>query len=119
MAVAITTIFRGAIERDPASGVEIAKLMTNSGFRDPEGVYMMARCAARLDQVDTALQMFELVISRGFHCAATMRRDPWLAALRGRPEFEVLIERAEAGHREAARVFREVGGEALLGVEAE
>jgi TolB-like protein len=85
-------------------------------FADPEGRYYLARQLAYLNESDRALNALRRAVGEGYHGYPVLVQDPWLDSLRASPEFTATLSLAEAGHREAARVFRETGGEALLGV---
>ena len=45
-----------------------------------------------------------------------LRHDPWLAPLRDNPRFAEILQRAQARRDEALAVFRDEGGEGLLGL---
>jgi serine/threonine-protein kinase len=83
---------------------------------DPESVYYIARTFARVGALDAAIVQFERVVDAGFVCCATFRADPWLEPLRGTARFTEALGRAEHRHREAARIFRDAGGDRLLGL---
>ncbi|MCU1383076.1 MAG: prkC 28 [Acidobacteria bacterium] len=83
---------------------------------DPESVYHIARTYARLGAVDAALTQFERAVDMGFLNHATFARDPWLEPVRGEPRFVDALARAHRRHDEAARKFRDAGGERLLGL---
>jgi TolB-like protein len=85
-------------------------------FADPEGRYYLARQLAYLGGAEAALAALRRAVEEGYHGYSTLVRDPWLDSLRARPEFAATLSLAESAHRDAARVFRESGGEALLGV---
>jgi TolB-like protein len=87
-------------------------------FRDPEALYYSARHLAHLNEVDTAIGLFERVVAGGCVSFPTFARDPWLRSLRKKPAFTKALDRAEEAHREAANVFREGRGEKLVGVSA-
>lgn len=106
----------GALERDRASCVQGLTAMFETHFRDPEGLYMAVRCLARVEEKDLAIDTFRRVIEGGFTIPQGFTRDPWLDPIRGDARFVDLMRRAEEGRRESARVFREAGGERLLGV---
>jgi hypothetical protein len=50
--------------------------------------------------------------------APTLRGRPQFDGLRGTPRFEALLAAAEAGRARALAVFREAGGERLIGATA-
>ena len=87
-------------------------------FRDPEALYYSARHLAHLNEVDAAVDLFERVVAGGCVCFPTFARDPWLQPVRKKSAFTKALRRAEEEHHKAAKVFRERGGEKLVGVSA-
>src|SRR6185436_14189745 len=87
-----------------------------SDFRDPEALYYSARHLAHLNAIDAAVDLFQRVVAGGCFSFPTFARDPWLEPLRTKPAFTQALRQAEREHQEAASVFRERGGEKLLGV---
>jgi DNA-binding winged helix-turn-helix (wHTH) protein/tetratricopeptide (TPR) repeat protein len=87
-------------------------------FRDPEALYYSARHLAHLNEIDAAVDLFERVVAGGCLCYPTFARDPWLRSLRKRPAFTRALRQAEAEYLKALSVFRERGGEKLLGISA-
>jgi hypothetical protein len=85
-------------------------------FADPEGRYYLARQLAYLGEAEPALAALRRAVEEGYHGYPALVQDPWLDSLRARPEFAAALALAESHHREAARAFRDAGGEALLGV---
>jgi serine/threonine protein kinase len=83
---------------------------------DPESVYHVARTYARLGATEAALAQFDRAVDRGFLCHATFGRDPWLEPLKSSARFVDALARAQRRHGEAARKFRDAGGERLLGL---
>jgi serine/threonine protein kinase len=112
------TQLRCAIQGRPLERALELEDLLGTGFRDPEGIYFVLRNAVRVGHLEPALRMLESVVTRGYHCVETLRTDPWLSALRDRPEFAGWLVRAEEGRRASAAAFREGGGEALLGIAA-
>jgi len=88
-------------------------------FRDPEALYYSARHLAHLNEIDAAVGLFERVVAGGCVCFPTFSRDPWLQSLRKKSAFTRTLRQAEVEHQEAASVFRERGGEKLVGVSAQ
>jgi hypothetical protein len=83
-------------------------------LRDPCGTYYLARMLAFLEHPG-AMPMLERAVDGGFHCYSFFARDPWLDPLRTEPAFRAVLQRAEAGYRDASTAFVTAGGEALLG----
>jgi tetratricopeptide (TPR) repeat protein len=83
---------------------------------DPESVFLIARTYARVGATDAALAQFDRAVDMGFLVSRWFARDPWLAPLAAEPRFRDALGRAERRHADAARKFREAGGERLLGL---
>ncbi len=83
---------------------------------DPESVFLGARTYASLGALDAAAQQFARAVDMGFFCYPTFVRDPWLDPLRSHATFAEALARANLRHGEAARKFRDAGGERLLGM---
>ena len=92
------------------------RLLARWQSNDPCGLYYLTRAVARSGLTDRALQQLPVVVDGGFYCHPFMMRDPWLDSLRGRPEFERIMHRAEERYREAQRAFSDCGGERILGL---
>ena len=107
---------RTLLEGDDAQSVAAVNRIVASDFRDPEGLFYLARHLAHLQQVQPALELFERVVEGGFFCFPAMSHDPWLDRLRKKPAFTNLLRQAETRHREAVAAFTELQGEKLLGV---
>jgi serine/threonine protein kinase len=90
--------------------------LESRGFRDPEGVYFMLLLLAKGGMDDFVLSRLPAVVSGGFTIPQSLRSDPWLETVRRRPEFAAILERAEAGYREAVEAYERAGGEGVLGV---
>ncbi len=99
-----------------AEGFAVAFDRSIQGIRDPEFLYQWALMASQVGDTTRALDTLERVVDRGWCCAASMARDPWLDHVRDEPRFITLLRKAEGRHRAAAAAFREAGGERLLGV---
>jgi serine/threonine protein kinase/tetratricopeptide (TPR) repeat protein len=83
---------------------------------DPESVFHIARTYARLGAVQPALAQFDRAVDMGFLVPQWFARDPWLEPLADQPRFRAALARAERRHADAARKFRDAGGERLLGL---
>ena len=107
-----------AIRRDEKGVAAGLAQFLGSGFSDPEGLYFAAREAARVGLADVALDVLDRVVAGGFFVPDAFAADPWMDSVRDRPRFVAAVARAEEGRRRAAALYREHGGEALLGVAA-
>lgn len=113
------TSLRALLQGNLEESLEASGELLKTTFRDPEGMYYLARQFSYLGQDGKALSMLSRAIDNGFYCYPAMIRDPWLDALRGRMEFTDLLRKAQELHREAQRAFLAAGGESLLGMQAE
>lgn len=104
------------IEGDTAASVRVSDELLQETFRDPEGWYYLARQLSHIGEPERALIALARSVDWGFFCYPAMLRDPWLDSLRGGPEFERILHKAQMVHQEAMRVFAAEGGESLLGV---
>jgi tetratricopeptide (TPR) repeat protein len=113
------TSLRALLEGNREESLETSDELMNATFRDPEGMYYLARQLSYLGQAEKALDMLSRAISSGFFCYAAMVRDPWLDGLRTSSEFTNLLRKAQQLHREATAAFFAAGGDLLLGIRAE
>jgi TolB-like protein len=112
----ITVLIRTALEGDREGCLAASKIVLNSSFRDPEGIYYLARSLVHVGATELALAALDRVVMGGFACYTTFVRDPWLDPLRTTDEFRRILQEAGRRHRAAASAFTEAGGERLLGV---
>jgi TolB-like protein len=113
------TSLRALLEGKREESLEASDELRKATFRDPEGIYYLARQLSYLGQEDHALETLSRAIESGFFCYPAMVRDPWLDALRARAEFTGLLRKSRELHREASTAFLAAGGGTLLGVRAE
>jgi DNA-binding winged helix-turn-helix (wHTH) protein/tetratricopeptide (TPR) repeat protein len=106
---------RASIEGHAADSLAAVRRIATSDFRDPEGLFYLARHSAHLGEPDEALALFERVVRGGFWCYPIMASDPWLNSLRKKSAFTKLLHQAERQHREAVDAFTALGGPAMLG----
>ncbi len=109
---------RTMLEGDTTASVATVERIVSSEFSDPEGLYNLARHLARLNQVDSALDLLDRVIAGGFFCYPAMLRDPWLEPVRAIPRFTKLLKKAEEKHRAAESVFEKLEGNQVLQIGA-
>jgi serine/threonine protein kinase len=113
------TSLRALLEAHREESLEASEELRKATFRDPEGLYYLARQLSYLGQETEALDMLSRTIDRGFFCYPAMVRDPWLDPLRARAEFTALLRKSQESHREALAAFLHAGGDSLLGIRAE
>jgi serine/threonine protein kinase/tetratricopeptide (TPR) repeat protein len=113
------TSLRALLEGKREESLGAMEAFRKATFRDPEGMFYIARQLAYLDAKPSALEMLSRAIDKGFFCYPTMVRDPWLDSMRGSKEFTELIRRAQELHREAVQSFFALGGDILLGTQTE
>jgi TolB-like protein len=111
----LRALLEGKREESLAASDELMK----ATFRDPEGMYYLARQFGYLREEAAALDMLSRAIDNGFFCHPAMLRDPWLDSLRARTEFTGLMSKAHQMHREASTAFLAGGGASLLGIHSE
>jgi tetratricopeptide (TPR) repeat protein len=109
---------RTLCEGDARESIAAVGRLVSSDFRDPEGLFYLARHLAHLSQSAPALELLKRVVAGGFVCFPAMERDPWLDPLRTHAEFQALLGQAETRHREAASAFDGTQGRLVLGVVA-
>jgi tetratricopeptide (TPR) repeat protein len=113
------TSLRTLLEGNREESIAVSDELIQATFRDPEGMYYLARQLGYMGEEARALDMLSRAIDNGFFCHQAMLRDPWLDALRGRNEFTALLNKALQLHREALTAFLAGGGTALLGIHSE
>ena len=105
---------RTMLEGDTAASIAAVERIVSSEFSDPEGLYALARHLARLNRVDSALDLLDRVVAGGFFCFPAMLRDPWLESIRAVPRFTALLVKAEEKHRAAECEFEKLEGNRVL-----
>ena len=105
---------RTMIEGDVAGSVAAVGRIVASDFSDPEGLFYLTRHLARLNQADSALELFERVVEGGFCCYPAMVHDPWLEPVRSQPRFAKALANAEQQHQAAAQEFARLEGDWIL-----
>jgi len=113
------TSLRALLEDNREESLKASDDIRRGSFRDPEGLYHLARQLGHMGETSMALEVLSRAISKGFFCYPAMLRDPWLDGLRGSQQFVDLVRKAQELHREALSAFLALGGDALLGTGAE
>lgn len=107
---------RTLLEGQPRESVAAISRVAASDFRDPEGLFYLARQLAHLQEHDASLALLDRIIGGGFFCLPVLERDPWLDPLRPSPAFSTLLRRAEGLHRAATDAFAHLRGAQVLGL---
>jgi serine/threonine protein kinase len=113
------TSLRALLEGNRQESLEACDELRKATFRDPEGIYYLARQLSFLGEQESAVETLSRAINNGFFCYPAMVRDPWLDSIRTRSEFTSLLRKAQELHREASAVFFSAGGDTLLGIRGE
>ena len=107
----------GVIEPERAPLRAAVDELIASGFRDPEGLFYQAIKLAHAGDFDRAVEILVDVVGRGFYPHETFTRHAWLDGLRGRQDFDAILEKARHNSERAHTAFVNAGGKILLGVE--
>jgi serine/threonine protein kinase len=113
------TSLRALLEGNREESLAAMGEIINSTFRDPEGMFYLARQLSYLGEESKSLAMLSGAVHNGFFCYPALLRDPWLDSLRSRTEFAELLSKAHELHRQASRSFVDLGGDSILGIQAE
>ena len=76
---------RALLEGNRQESLQVSEELMQATFRDPEGMYYLARQLSYLGQESQALEMLSRAIGQGFFCYPAMVRDPWLDPLQRSP----------------------------------
>ena len=112
----LRTLAEGGRDRDVAA-LEARFDMLMAVDWDPEGTFRFGLYLAQAGGLERAVALIDRAITRGYACYPALVRDPWLDALRGRPDFGRMLKAAKTRHDEAREAFRRASGEEVLGVE--
>jgi hypothetical protein len=79
-----------------------------------EELFYMARHYAWAEESDKAAWALAQAVESGYFNFPALERDPWLQPLRGRREFDALLQQAATRHRQAHAIFVKAGGPQFL-----
>jgi eukaryotic-like serine/threonine-protein kinase len=96
--------------------IRFTRILSESGFTDPEGFFHWAGALALGEERDGALELLERSIEAGFYPASAFVSYPNLDPLRSIADFRHIVRRAEERQREALEAFRAAEGPQLLGL---
>ena len=107
------------IDTDPARVLAAMDEGVSLGVhRDPEAVFLMVLVSAVLGVHDRAMTQVEEAVAAGFTPVHALENAPVLATLRGRPQFQAVLDRARQRQKIALAIFERGDGPALLGIPA-
>ena len=109
------TSLRYLLEGDRAASIEASDELLAATFRDPEGWFHLSRQLSYLSESERSLKALTRAVDGGFFCFPTMANDPWFDALRGHPEFKLILRKTQALQSEALAALEAGGGASLLG----
>jgi tetratricopeptide (TPR) repeat protein len=99
---------------------DMADRMTAFGAQkihdDPEAMFQVGWLLCDAGEHEAGLDYVRRAVAKGYFAAPTLESRPQFDALRGDPAFIAVVEAARAGRRHALEVFREAGGNKLLGI---
>jgi tetratricopeptide (TPR) repeat protein len=104
------------LDRRPAAMIAgITALNALKVQDDPEALFQEAWLLCDVGEYERGLAYLRQAVVKGYAVAPTLSGTPQFDAIRNDPAFQDLLAHAEAGRRDALAVFREAGGERLLG----
>jgi serine/threonine protein kinase/tetratricopeptide (TPR) repeat protein len=107
--------FRAMLEERQDEAVAAIRHVVASDFKDPEGLYYLARLLAHAGALDEAVALVERATSAGFYCYPLLATDEWLAPVRDRPAYTAMLDRARHEHELALAAFAAADGDRILG----
>ncbi len=96
----------------------LAHLATLRGLKiqdDPEALFLEAWLLCDLGDHDEGARLIERAVAKGYCPSQLLRNRPEFEALRRRAAFQAVLAEADANRLRGREVFREAGGERLLG----
>lgn len=104
-----------AIAGDRETAVAASLQYLHEPLQDPEAWYLWAFHLATVGVREYTLRGLREAIDRNFCCHMPMETEPEFAFLRDDSEFRSLLAESRKRHEHAVSVFREAGGEEILG----
>jgi hypothetical protein len=88
-------------------------------MQDPEALFQLGWLYCDAGALEKGVADMRRAVAKGYYPASTLAESHAFDALRADPVFQQVLRDAEAGRRSALAVFREAGGERLLGARSE
>ncbi len=105
-------------ERFEEAEPRILGLLASPTFLDPEAMFHSTLGLVRMGRHDPAMALLARGVERGFTGLPSLHHLSWFDPLRSRPDFRVVVARAEEQKRAAMDAFIIAGGERVVGVAA-
>jgi TolB-like protein/tetratricopeptide (TPR) repeat protein len=100
-----------------AEAIAAIQAIVSSGFRDPEGLYYLARALAYAGAAGEAVAVLDRAVAAGFVCYPLLASDEWLDPVRDLPELGAVLHRAQQEHELSVAAFAAAGGGHILGTQ--
>ena len=113
----LLTALRALLEGQREESLAAARRVLDANRQDPEALYHIARVLARHGEIAEATRVLHTAIDKGYRCHGAIQRDPWLEPVRAGSGYAALNAKAEQWDRANRLLFRNSGGDALLGVQ--
>ena len=94
---------------------ELSQFRSLKVWDDPEAMFQEGWLLCDVGEYERGLAHVQRAVSKGYYAAPTLSHAPAFDALRSDPAFQALQAQAERGRQQALAMFRENGGERLLG----
>jgi hypothetical protein len=83
---------------------------------DPEAIFQWGSLLCDAGDHDSGFTYLRRAVDKGYFAAPALTGRPQFDAVRGRADFNALLEDAEAGRARARAAFQHAGGDRLLGM---
>jgi hypothetical protein len=84
-------------------------------YEDPEAIFQDGWLLCDAGDLERGLGRIDHAVKKGYFAAETLSSSRHFDAVRKTPVFQALLATAERGREQALRVFRDAGGDNLLG----
>ncbi|HLJ73602.1 MAG TPA: protein kinase, partial [Thermoanaerobaculia bacterium] len=106
----------GSLAGDREATMKASTLSQRAQIPDPEHWFVWTTRLALVQEKEMTLKGLQEAIGGNFCCDEFLKNSRSFDFLRSDPEFQRLIEHSADRHRRAVALFRQAGGEELLGV---
>jgi TolB-like protein len=115
--------YRGLIEAMRVIDTDPARVLAaldefEAVYTDPEAIFLFSFVSAVLGVHERAMTQVDEAVAAGFTPVHALENAPVFARLRGRPQFQAVLDRARQRQKIALAIFERGDGPALLGIPA-